>query len=119
MKDYLAKEVAFEYWKQILKYVLPENAESIANNIERDNDIEYSRSYAAMNKLIETGKIKNASEMVRNLQTVDEIFAEKFTLAVLEGLYLFRSCYCKFVIPSDDLHLICIHCNRYFHLPLE
>ena len=83
------------------------SAES-ANYIEeilRNNREQYDRSYAAIRKLIETGRVENASQMEAIVKQFHKTFAEKFRKKFLDGWYLFYSFTKKFIVFFVNVYL--------------
>ena len=84
MKDYLAENLEFVQWKKILKVNLPEKADKLVAEIQKDYQSDYDRSYAVVRKLVEIGKAGNASQMENILKENDQIFANRFRNKFLE-----------------------------------
>ena len=61
MKDYLAFQLDFDYWKKILRTKLTDEADDLIRDINSDNKSNYDRSYAIIRKLVEKGEATNAS----------------------------------------------------------
>ena len=85
MKDYLANELRFEIWKDILRRSLPDIAENIIDKIKRDNKSDYDRSFAVIRKLVKTHIIASASQMQEIIRPVHYTFSEQFRKKFIEG----------------------------------
>lgn len=84
MKDYLAYALAFSFWKDILRRELTDEAENLLSIIKANNKDRYEKSYAIVRKLVERGKVTNASVMVEMVNAVNVTFADKFKSKFLE-----------------------------------
>ena len=84
MKDYLAFQLDFDYWKKILRTKLTDEADDLIRDINSDNKSNYDRSYAIIRKLVEKGEATNASVMEKMIKEVHKTFAEKFKKKFLE-----------------------------------
>ena len=91
MKDYLASKLSFDYWKRILRFSIPNEAENFIQAISRNDKEQYDRSYAAIRKLVETDRVANASQMETVVKQFHQTFATKFRKKFLEGWYLLYS----------------------------
>ena len=103
MKYFLASEVNFSIWKEILVKVRPKNAFSYLNAICRDNASDYDRAYAVIIKLVESGEVTDASKMEDILRESHEGYANRFKTAFLEGLPLPYVYYMQYVLFQISL----------------
>ena len=71
----------------------------------RNNREQYDRSYAAICKLIETGRVENASQMEAIVKQFHKTFVEKFRKKFLDGWYLFYSFRKKFIVFFANVYL--------------
>ena len=78
MKDYLAFELLFQHWKKILTSKLPKEADNLIEIINRNNTLDYDRSYEVIRTLVEKGGITSASQMEIAVNEVHVTVAKRF-----------------------------------------
>ena len=103
MKYYLASKLSFKVWKNILYFSFSTESANYIEKILINNKEQYDRSYAAIRKVIETGRVENASQMEAIVKQFHKTFAEKFRNKFLEGWYLFYSFRKKFIVFEKNL----------------
>ena len=103
MKDYLASKLSFKVWKNILYFSFSTESANYIEEILINNKEQYDRSYAAIRKVIETGRVENASQMEAIVKQFHKTFAEKFRNSFLEGWYLYYSFRKKFIVFEKNL----------------